>query len=169
MGLTALISTLLGFLGGALPDLIKEIRDSRAASREIAFLEKQHEMQLERMKLEAGAKLREAESGIIAEEVRAIREQVVAAIEAGSCPTGVQWIDGFNALVRPLAAMLVLILFIITAGGFVASVLAQYQAGQIASAAEMATVLWGSQIGFAIEAVFGFLFGARQVRKLGGA
>jgi hypothetical protein len=166
MGITALISTLLGFLGGALPDLIKEVRDSRAASREADFLRLQHELQVERMKLEAGAKLREAESGIIAEEVRAIREQVVAAIEAGSRPTGVIWIDGFNALIRPLTAMLVMLLFIVTAGGFVASVLAQYQAGQIATAAEMANVLWGSQIGFAIEAVLGFLFGARQVRKM---
>ena len=166
MGITALISTLLGFLGGALPDVIKEIRDSRAAGREAGFLRLQHELQVERMKMEAGAKLREAESGIIAEEVRAIREQVVAAIEAGSRPTGVIWIDGFNALIRPLTAMLVMLLFIVTAGGFVASVLAQYQAGQIATAAEMATVLWGSQIGFAIEAVLGFLFGARQVRKM---
>jgi hypothetical protein len=166
MGITALISTLLGFLGGALPDLIKEVRDSRAASREADFLRLQHELQVERMKLEAGAKLREAESGIIAEEVRAIREQVVAAIEAGSRPTGVIWIDGFNALIRPLTAMLVMLLFIVTAGGFVASVLAQYQAGQIAPAAAMANVLWGSQIGFAIEAVLGFLFGARQVRKM---
>lgn len=166
MGITALISTLLGFLGGALPDIIKEVRDSRAASREADFLRLQHELQIERMKMEAGNKLREAEAGIIAEEVRAIREQVVAAIEAGSKPTGIVWIDAFNALMRPLAAALVLALFVTAALGFSFAVLQQYRAGAIADAQQLATVLWGSQIGFAIEAVFGFLFGARQVRKL---
>tara|TARA_R110000868_G_scaffold936_1_gene7113 strand:- start:6098 stop:6607 length:510 start_codon:yes stop_codon:yes gene_type:complete len=165
MGLTALLSTLLGFLGGALPDLIKELRDSRSHSRELDFLQKQHDLQLERMKLEAGSKMREAEQSLLVEEVRATREHMTAIIENQAKPTGIAWIDGFNALLRPMAAFLILIMFIITAGGFVGSVLSQYSAGEIKSAKEMAEVIWGSLIGFSIEAVMGFLFGARQVRK----
>lgn len=168
MGITALISTLLGFLGGVIPDLMQEIRDSRAATRERDFLQLQHTLQLERMKLEAGNKLREAEAGLVAEEVRAIREQVVAAIETSAKPTGIRWIDGFNALIRPLAAALILLLFIVTAMTFVAAVIQHYADGKISDPQTLASLVWGSQIGFAIEAVFGFLFGARQVRKLSG-
>lgn len=165
MGIAALISTLLGFVGGAIPELLKELRDSRAHSREVAFLAKQHELQLERMKFEAGAKLREAEQAVFVEEVRATREHLTAIIEAQSKPTGLPWIDGLNAVIRPVAALLILVLFIVTAGGYVGSVLNQYSAGEIKSAKELAEVIWGSLIGFSIEATIGFLFGARQVRK----
>ena len=165
MGITALVSTLLGFLGGALPDLIREIRDSRNAARELAFLQAQHAMQLERMKMEAGSKLREAEASLAAEEVRAMREHLTTIIESQAKPIGIPWIDGFNAVLRPLATVLILMLFLVTAGAFVLSVIGQYRAGSIASAKELAEVIWGSMIGLAIEGVLGFLFGVRSARK----
>lgn len=161
----ALISTLLGFLGGVLPELLKEFRDARSASREREFLKLQHDMQLERMRAEAGAKLREAEAGLVAEEMRAMREHLTAIIEAQSRPTGVAWIDGFNALLRPTVSVLIMILFVGTAVAFVGGVLSAYSSGEIKSAQEVATVIWGSLVGFSIEAVLGFLFGARQMRK----
>ncbi len=164
MGITALISTLLGFFGGVLPDVLKEVRDSRAATREIAFLREQHAMQIERAKFEAGAKLREAEAGVVAEEMRATREHLTAIIEAQARPTGIAWIDGLNATLRPVAAIFILVLFLVTAGGFVHAVLGQYLAGEIKDAKVMAETIWGSLVGFSIEAVLGFLFGARQAR-----
>ena len=165
MGTAALISTLLGFLGGALPDLLKEVRDSRNHARELDFLRQSHEMQLERARLEAGSKLREGEANLAAEEVRAMREHLTSIIEAQAKPTGVAWIDGLNAVLRPVAAIFILVLFVATAGGFVSSVLSSYSAGEIKSAKEVAEVIWGSLVGFSIEAVLGFLFGARQARK----
>jgi hypothetical protein len=165
MGITALISTLLGFLGGVLPDLMRELRDSRNHGRELDFIRTQHELQIERMKLEAGSKLREAEAGLAAEEVRAMREHLTAIIESQAKPTGIAWIDGLNAVIRPLAAIFILMLFMITAGAYVHAVIGQYQAGQIASVADLVTAIWGSMIGFSIEAALGFLFGARQARK----
>lgn len=165
MGIAALISTLLGFLGGIVPDIMKEIRDSRAATREREFLLLQNQLQLERMKAEAGAKLREAEGNLVAEEIRATREHLTAIIEAQAKPSGVGWIDALNAVLRPMAASFILVLFLVTAGGFVYAVLEQYRSGDIQNAKEVAEVIWGSLVGFSIEAVFGFLFGARQVRK----
>jgi len=165
MGITALISTLLGFIGGVLPDIMREVHDTRAQARELAFLEAQHKMQLERMKSEAGAKLREAEAGLVAEEVRAMREHLTAIIEAQAKPTGIAWIDGFNAVLRPMATVLILVLFLATAGAFVADVLANYRAGAIDAATATSTI-WGSMVGLAIEGVLGFLFGVRSARKM---
>jgi len=165
MGITALISTLLGMLGGAIPDLLKEWKDQRQHRREVEFQEKLHAMQLERAKIEAGAKVAEAEANYAAEEVRAMRESLVAIIEQQGKPTGIAWIDGFNALIRPVCALLVMILFGVTAAAFVTTVLQQYANGQITDAKVMAETIWSSQIGLAIEGVLGFLFGARQVRR----
>ncbi len=165
MGIAALISTLLGMLGGALPRVMTWMETRSNHSHELEFARLQHELQMQRMTAEAGSKLREAEAGIVAEEMRATREHLTAIIEAQGKTTGIAWIDGFNALLRPLAAALILVLFIVTAGGFVGAVLGQYAAGEIKSAREVAEVIWGSLVGFSIEAVLGFLFGARQVRK----
>jgi hypothetical protein len=44
--ITAMISTILGMVGGVLPDIMKEVRDSRSASREIEFLRMQAELQM---------------------------------------------------------------------------------------------------------------------------
>lgn len=166
MGITALISTILGLLGGVLPDVLKEVRDSRAAARELEFQRQLHEQQLERMKLEAGNRLQDAQNTFAGQDLAALKETVVAAIEAGAKPSGVAWIDGLNALVRPVATVFIIALFMVTAAAFVFAVLEQYRAGQISSAREMAEVIWGSMVGFSIEAVLGFLFGARQARKL---
>lgn len=166
MGITALVSALLGLLGGALPDVIKMVRDRQEASREREFLLLQHQMQLERMKAEAGSKLREAEAGIVAEEVRAMREHLVEATRAAAQPSGVAWIDGLSALVRPVMSYFVLLLFIITALAVTFAVLRAYLDGRpMDEATALGNAIWGGLVGFAIEAVFGFWFASRQVRK----
>lgn len=166
MGITALISTLLGMVGGLVPDLLKEWRDTRAATRERAFLELQNKLQLERMRIEADARIEESNNAIVAQEVAALREHLTAIIEAQARPTGIQWIDGFNAVLRPLAATLILILFLATAALYVVAMIRGYTAGHITSLTDLADAIWTqSQLGFAFEAMLGFLFGARQVRK----
>ncbi len=169
MGIIALISTVLGMVGGLAPDILKEWRDSRAASREREFLELQNRLQLERARLEIDARVEESNNAITAQEVAALREHLTAIIEAQAKPTGIAWIDGFNAVLRPLAATLILGLFLFTSGLYVVAALKGYSAGNVASLADVADAIWNqSQLGFAFEAVLGFLFGARQVRKAAG-
>ena len=45
--ITAAVSTVLGMVGGILPEVMKEVRDSRNASREREFLKLQAELQLQ--------------------------------------------------------------------------------------------------------------------------
>ncbi len=165
MGIAALISTIIGLIGGALPRLLGIIESGANHKRELEFLRVQHELMMERQKSEAGSKLREAESNLVAEEVRAMREHLTAIIEVQGRATGIAWIDAFNAVLRPAATTLILVIFFVTSLAFVASSIAMWRAGQIKDGIELAKVVWGSMIGFSIEAVLGFLFGARQVSK----
>ena len=162
--ITALVSALTGLLSGVVPDIIQEVRDSRNASREVEFLRLQHQFQLERMKFDAGSKMDEAGANIVAEEVKAMREHLTTIVESQAKPTGIAWIDGFNSVLRPLTAALVMVLFVVTASFFVAGVMEQYAAGSI-DAQTMATVIWASLVGESIQAVLAFLFGYRSARK----
>lgn len=162
--LTALVSAIIGHIGGVIPDVVKEVRDTRAHTREREFLTLQHGFQIEREKLGAESKLREAEASLMAEEMRATREHLAAIIETQANPTGILWIDGFNAVLRPATAALMIALFVWTAAIFVGGVMDQYGAGKVEAAAA-ATLIWNSLIGEAIQAVLGYLFGYRSARK----
>lgn len=164
VGMTALISTLLGLLSGIVPDVLKEVRDTRASAREREFLELQHRMQLERLEKAAGDRLAEAETNVVAEEMRATRAHLTAIIEAQARPTGVTWIDALNAALRPLAALLILVVFIAGSAMLVGAHVTAYTAGQL-TAQQAVDAMFGGLVGTAIEAVLGFLFGARQARK----
>ena len=102
--LTALISLISGIVTGAVPEILKEIRESREAKREREWLELNHRLQMEREKAGAEDKMRLAEANLAAEEIRAMREHLTAIVEAHAQPTGIKWIDGFNALLRPAAS-----------------------------------------------------------------
>ncbi len=163
--ITSLISAIVGLFSGLAPDILKEFTASRAQKREIEFLEVQHRMSLERSKVEAEAKIREAVEGSVAAEVGALRDQLMAVLQIQATPTGVPWIDGFNALVRPVITVLVAGLFLATSVMFVKAVIIDYGAGNIKSAMELQQVIWGSMIGEAAQAMLGFTFGYRSVIK----
>jgi hypothetical protein len=162
--LTALISTVLGLVGGILPDVVKEVRDTRNSTREREFLRLTHELQVERDKAGSDAKLREADAAMMAQEMQATREHLSAIIEAQAKPTGIAWIDGFNAVLRPACVALIMVLFMATAAPFVWAVIAQYAAGSI-TVDVMATTIWTSLVGESIMAVMGYLFGYRSTAK----
>ena len=164
MGLTALISTLLGMFGGVLPDVLKEWRDSRNASRELAHMDKQAELQLKVAQVAADSKLREVEGNIYVEEAKAFREHLTAILEAQGKPSGIVAVDAFNALLRPVCVTLIMLLFMTTALPFVGAVLGQFKAGVI-DAETMARVIWTSLVGDSIVAALGFLFGYRSSAK----
>lgn len=165
--LTALISTVLGLVGGILPEVVKEVRDTRNATREREFLKLQAQLTLETAKVNADAKLREVEATSFAAEASAFREHMTALIESQSKPTGIPIIDGFNAVLRPACVALVMALFMITAVPFVWAILAQYTAGTIEAKA-MAEIIWASLVGESIMAVMGYLFGYRTTAKRAG-
>lgn len=161
---TALISTILGLISGALPKVLDEVKDSRAHSREIEFLKLQNELQIQREKADADAKMRVAENDIVAEEIRATREQLTAIIETQGRPTGNKLIDGLNAIIRPVIASGIMALFFWIAVTYVHGILAQYNAGHI-SVEALNQAIWGSLVGEGILATFGFVFGYRSTVK----
>lgn len=162
--ITAAISTILGMVGGVLPDIMKEVRDSRAALRERELITLQANLQLELAKAAGDSKMREIDASIISQEMQATREHLTAVIEQQAKPTGIVWIDGFNAVLRPIAVAMIMVLFMITALPFVWAVLEQMRSGLI-DAQQMANIIWGSLVGESILATMGFLFGYRSSAK----
>jgi hypothetical protein len=160
--ITALISAVAGLISGVVPDVLKEVKETRAHNREIEFTKLNHQLALDRVKLEVGAKLEESQAQAFAAEVAAAKESLVAAITAqASLSTGIRWLDGFNAFIRPATALAFVVVFMTvvvgTAFGF-----AHNEAIGVASATLFTE-------GF--MAVIGFLFGYRSVsaQKKGAA
>ena len=162
--ITALISSLVGLASGAIPEALKEWRESRDHAREREFLILQNDLQIKRLEAGLDEKMREQEGELMAAEMQATREHLTAIIESQSRPTGIIWIDAFNALLRPVVCLLIICLFMFTASVFVYGVLTQYIAGAV-EAKVMAEIIWSSLVGESMQAVLGFLFGYRSSRK----
>ncbi len=159
-GLTALLSSMLGLVSAALPDLVKEFMAGRAHERERQFLLLQAELQAKAAQVNADARLREIEGSTAADLIQAMRAHMTAILEAHFRPTGVAWIDAFNALLRPTIVCVLMVLFCMVYVPFAWEIIAQFKAGGI-TAVEMHSAIGGSLVGVAIEAALGFLFGAR--------
>ena len=162
--IVSLISSALGMLGGLLPDIFKEIRDSREHDRELERMDKQAELQVKLLQHQTDAKLAEIEGNVYVEEMRAFKQQMKSIYEAQK-PTGIAFVDGFNAMVRPTTAALIMVLFVLTAGVFIFGVTEKMMAGSV-TPEQAAVVIWGSLVGRAIEGVLGFLFGYRCTKNL---
>lgn len=163
--LTALISAITGLLSGIVPDLVKEVRDTRNHQRETEFLKLQNDLQIAREKAGADAKMREAEASMMAAEIGAFKETLTAILDNQAKPTGIAWIDGLNSVIRPATCVLMMALFFWTAAIFTSGVMDAWSDGKIASETALANTIWNSMIGEAIEATLGFLFGYRSARK----
>jgi hypothetical protein len=152
--ITALISAVTGLLSGVVPDLLKEFKETRSHKREMEFTQLNHQLALERAKLEVSAKLEETQEQRMMAEVAAAKEQLVAAITVqGAYHTGIGWIDGFNALIRPTTALIFVFMFAVGLCG--------YSFGLVHNDAFGTTLV--SLFGESVQAVIGFMFGARAV------
>lgn len=151
--ITALVSAITGLVSGIAPDLLKEFRETRAANREMEFLKLNNQLALERAKLEAGMKLEESHSAQLMAEISATKDQIVAIVTEQAKPTGILWIDGFNALIRPLTALTFVMLFAVG--------LCAYSFGFSSNDAfgSSMTALFSE----AVQATLGFMFGARAL------
>jgi hypothetical protein len=162
--IVSLISSALGMVGGLLPDIFRELRESREHSRELERMDKQAELQVKLLAAQTNTRLAEIEGNVYVEEMRAFKEQMKSIYEAQR-PTGLPFVDGFNALIRPTTASLIMLLFVATAGVFIFGVTEKMATGAI-TPEQAAVVIWGSLVGDAIQAVLGFLFGYRSTRNL---
>ena len=162
--ITSLIATILGMIGGLLPDVLKEVRDTRNAGREIELLKVQSELQLKAAQATNDAKLREIDAGMFAQEMAATREYLKALWESQSKPTGIAWIDGFNSVLRPTCVTMIMVLFMWVSVPFTLSIIHQAIAGGV-SWPEAAQLIFGSMVGESFQAIFGFLFGYRSTAR----
>jgi hypothetical protein len=149
--ITALLSSLVGLAGGVLPDVVQMLKDGQASRHEREFLKLQHELQMQAAQLQASSKLEVAQMAAVAEEIRTTRETMTAIVQAQAQPVGVQWIDGFNAVLRPVTCAMMIALFAFVALGFSDTI-----------PRDMFAPLFLE----AVQAVLGFLFGYRTARKL---
>lgn len=122
-------------LGGALrfiPEIMKLMDAKNARSHELAMFDKQ----LEADKLKASNELTLAEAqGKIAVSIEDLKA-LSAAVTAQATITGVKWVDGLNALVRPLLAFQWLI--VLWPAVIVCGVIVSIQSGVTTPAAIMA-------------------------------
>jgi hypothetical protein len=162
--ITALVSTVLGLVGGTVPDLLREYRDHKAHSREVEMLRVQAQLQIDLAKHASDNRLREVEAQSAAQEAFAWREHMATITEAQARPSGSAWIDGFNAVLRPSMVAGIMALFFCVASTFCMAVVLKYIDGQI-TAEVMAQIIWGSLVGESIQACLGYLFGYRTASK----
>jgi hypothetical protein len=154
--ITALISAFAGLVSGVVPDVMKEIKDTRAHSREIQFLELNQKLALERSAHETSVKIEDARAKQAVAEIEAGEKQFQVLMAQAMQPTGIAWVDGLNAAIRPVTTIVFLVLFAV---GLVA-----YTFGfstNDAFGAQM-TALFGE----AITAVMGYMFGFRSYRTM---
>ncbi len=158
--IVSLISSALGMVGGLLPDLFKEVRESREHIREMARLDKQAELQVRLLQHQTDARLAEIEGNVYVEEMRAFRAQM-SEIYKSQVPVGIRWVDAWNAALRPFACTMIIVMF--------ATIALTYAFGMFFDRphlADVSVVIWGSLVGDAIQAVLGYLFGYRSSSKI---
>lgn len=162
--ITAMISTILGMLGGVLPDLMKLLADKQSAKNERMLLELQARNQLELAKYQKDTRLAEISNNEVLDFMRAQTDSLRTAIEVGARTTGIAWIDAFNAMLRPFCTVAIILLFLVTAAPFVWVVVHQMAEGTL-SPEQTAKAIFGSLVGEAITAVIAFLYGYRSTAK----
>jgi hypothetical protein len=155
--------------GGLLPDIFKEIKESREHGRELERMNKQSEIQLKMIEKQTDGKLAEIEGNVAVEEMRAFSKQMDN-IYNSSKPIGIKFVDAWNALLRPITVTLIIFLFIATSSMYVWGVLGLVGMTEGGITIQVAaTMIWGSLIGDSIQSVLGYLFGYRSTKGRIGA
>ncbi|MGE0723188.1 MAG: hypothetical protein AB7O45_02370 [Alphaproteobacteria bacterium] len=158
--ITALVSSVLGLAGGLLPDLFKELRAGREHRREIERMDKQVDLQIRMMQVRSDLRMAEIEQESVVAELKAAAAQMTE-IYQQQRPVGIVWIDGLNALIRPVTALLLMLLFVATAVAYTWSLIGAIDLTVPDDWGRLAVSIWGSLVGEAIQAVLGYLFGYR--------
>lgn len=154
--LTALISAIAGLFSATLPEVLREVKDTRAHSREIEFLQINQKLALERAAYETSIKIEEAHATSVVAEIQADEKNFDALMRQAMTPIGIGWIDGLNAAVRPITAIVFMVLFAVGVLTFLFGIGA-HDAG-------FATTMSGL-FSEAIQATLGFMFGSRAIKS----
>ena len=160
----ALISALLGIVGGIVPDIVKMFRAKQEHAQEMERLRLQGENTVALAKAQSDGRLAEIRENQVTEEIRGFAEQMKA-IYASQKPTGVKWVDAWNAIMRPLAVTNTILIFSLGASCIIWGVAAQLFDGQI-DPLQAAGIILGGVLGEYIQGVWGFLFGYRSSRAV---
>ena len=157
--IVAALSSALGLFGGILPDIMKEVRETRDHGRQIAMLKAQSDYKMKELDYQRETKLAEFDMDAVLEQLKAQTEQMKHIYEAQK-PIGNSFVDGWNASIRPATATFLMILFVAASSAFGWGVIEKFRADEIdiIIASEM---FLGGIVGEAIQAVLGYLFGYR--------
>lgn len=149
----SLLGALVGLLGAGLPRLIGYFETKQNHAAELAMLNAQGDLQLKLA--ETGHMAKMAEMNVTADVTTDL-----AAFAASMRPSGVAWVDGLNALVRPI---LTLAFFGLYASVKVATYVVLMHDG--GSTADIIVSLWGNEDWSIWAAVVCFWFGSRAFGK----
>lgn len=153
--ITALVSAIAGLFSAAAPEILKEVRDTRAHGRELEFLQINQKLALERAQWEASIKIEEQRSHAVVADIQSQEQNFEALMRQAMTPIGVAWVDSLNAVVRPLTAVVFMLLFAVGVLAFIF--------GFGADNAGFGTAMSGL-FSEAIQATLGFMFGSRAIR-----
>ncbi|MBI1275387.1 hypothetical protein GC177_05380 [bacterium] len=142
-----LFASLLGFIGSVVPECFKMFQDKRDRAHELEILR----LQFEQQKLGLSQRMEEVRLQLDSEATKAIY---------GTYTIGVKWVDALNGTVRPILAYAFFALY-------AAVKLLQWVQFQIivASAFEMAGLLWSAEDQAIFAAIISFYFGHRAMQQ----
>ena len=149
----SLLGAIVGLLGALGPRIIGFFEARQNHRQEFELMKLQAANQLEMMKLGFTQKMAEINA-------MADIQADTAAFAASLRPSGVTWIDGFNAFVRPFLALMFFFLY-------AAVKVAQFATLNVgdATASQVLLMLWGNEDWATWSAVVTFYFGNRTFNK----
>ena len=144
-----LIATLLGFVSSSFPDVLKYWKDRADRKHELAILDKQMQAQ------QQGHTQRLAEI-----EIQADMAESKALYANASQPSGVKWVEGMRASVRPIITYVFFGLFVFIK---VMSMMTLIKQGFTTT--DSLIVIWDEETRALFAAVMAFWFGQRAVLR----
>ena len=108
--------------------------------------------------------MREIEGNVLVEEVKATRETMAKIIESAMRPTGVAWVDTFNAVLRPVCTSLIMGLAFWCAIVITWAYVTKYYAGEM-TPEQLSKLIQDGLVGTMFEGAIGFLYGYRSTAK----
>ena len=145
-----LLGSLLGFISSTFPDLLKLWQDKQDRKHELQILDRQ----MEQMRLGHNQRLDEI-------AINADVSQSLALYKHDSQPSGVTWVDGLRASVRPVITYGFFILFAWVK--LSAVVLLMNQGGL--SINEALIQIWDAETQALFAGILSFWFGSRSLAK----
>ena len=148
-----LLGSLLGFLSSTFPDLLKLWQDRADRHHELAILDRQ----MEQMRLGHNQRLEAIGLEVDIAETQALYHH-------DSQPSGVKWVDGLRASVRPVITYAFFLLFtLVKTSALIALVNEQGM-----TLIEALPQIWDPETQALFAAVMSFWFGQRALNKIRG-